>query len=104
VEFEKAGIKVHYDEQETLDYPNKLKELFVQNPEFKTAFENLTKGRQIGYLLFFSAAKQSKTCTTRIEKYKTRIFDGKGMNDCVCGLSKKNPGYDGSHKQLETAG
>ncbi|MFT6967178.1 MAG: CDGSH-type Zn-finger protein, partial [Marivirga sp.] len=36
----------------------------------------------------------------RIEKYAQRIIDGFGINDCVCGLSKKTPNCDGSHKTL----
>ncbi|WP_338140796.1 hypothetical protein [Wenyingzhuangia gilva] len=37
---------------------------------------------------------------SRIEKYKERILNGKGMNDCVCNLSKKMPNCDGSHKYI----
>jgi CDGSH-type Zn-finger protein len=29
-----------------------------------------------------------------------QILDGKGINDCTCGLSKKMPSCDGSHKAL----
>ncbi|WP_277633415.1 CDGSH iron-sulfur domain-containing protein [Avrilella dinanensis] len=28
-------------------------------------------------------------------------MDGYGLTDCVCGLSKRKPNCDGSHKQLE---
>ena len=34
----------------------------------------------------------------RIEKYSGRILKGQGITDCVCGMSKKMPGCDGSHK------
>jgi CDGSH-type Zn-finger protein len=50
--------------------------------------------------MFFTAAKQAATRETRIEKYKEQIISGKGINDCTCGLSKKMPYCDGSHKQL----
>ena len=50
-------------------------------PELATAFKKLTPGRQRGYLLFFSAAKQSKTREARIEKYLQQILDGKGLDD-----------------------
>jgi CDGSH-type Zn-finger protein len=51
--------------------------------------------------MFFTAAKQSATRETRIEKYKKQILDGKGINDCTCGLSQKMPYCDGSHRQLK---
>jgi uncharacterized protein YdeI (YjbR/CyaY-like superfamily) len=47
----------------------------------KKAFYELTPGRQRGYLLYFSSAKQSKTREARIEKYVERILDGKGLED-----------------------
>tara|TARA_B110000116_G_scaffold234315_1_gene218717 strand:+ start:89 stop:280 length:192 start_codon:yes stop_codon:yes gene_type:complete len=46
---------------------------------------NIRKTKK-GYLLFFSKAKQLKTS---IEKYNSPIFDGKGFNNCISGLSKK---------------
>jgi uncharacterized protein YdeI (YjbR/CyaY-like superfamily) len=55
-------------------------------------------GRQRGYCLHFSTAKHSETRIARIERYADRILDGKGLNDCTCGLSKKMPQCDGSHK------
>jgi uncharacterized protein YdeI (YjbR/CyaY-like superfamily) len=50
-------------------------------PELKKAFHSLTPGRQRGYLLYFSAAKQAKTRESRIEKYIQPILDGKGLED-----------------------
>ncbi len=56
---------------------------FVDNmPELKTAFEALTPGRQRGYMLYFSSAKQAKTREARIEKYMQVILNGKGLDDC----------------------
>ncbi|MFN6387262.1 MAG: CDGSH iron-sulfur domain-containing protein [Bacteroidota bacterium] len=37
---------------------------------------------------------------TRIEKYRDRIIAGIGITDCTCGLSKRMPNCDGSHKLL----
>jgi len=50
-------------------------------PDLKTAYYSLTPGRQRGYLLYFSAPKQSKTRESRIEKYLQPILDGKGLDD-----------------------
>jgi uncharacterized protein YdeI (YjbR/CyaY-like superfamily) len=47
----------------------------------KTAFEALTPGRQRGYILYFSAPKQSKTRQSRVEKCRQQILNGKGFND-----------------------
>ncbi|WP_166820396.1 DUF1801 domain-containing protein [Thalassoroseus pseudoceratinae] len=100
IEVEKSGRKVEAIDHAALEFPLELQEQFEKNPELKTAFTALTPGRQRGYVLHFSSAKQSKTRTTRIERYTERILDGKGLNDCTCGLSKKMPGCDGSHKQI----
>jgi uncharacterized protein YdeI (YjbR/CyaY-like superfamily) len=47
----------------------------------KTAFDELTPGRQRGYILHFSDAKQAKTRAARIEKYRRHILNGKGIHD-----------------------
>jgi len=67
----------------------------------KHDFDVLTPGKQRGYILHFTGAKQSKTITARIEKYIPRILEGFGIHDCICGLSKKHPRCDGSHKELK---
>lgn len=100
LEVEKAGIKVDF-KQDQIALPAELLQKFEADPSFQEAFESLTPGRQKGYLLFFEGSKQAKTRDARIEKYKERIFDGKGIRDCVCGLSKRMPNCDGSHKYLD---
>jgi uncharacterized protein YdeI (YjbR/CyaY-like superfamily) len=100
IEIEKAGLKVALTESKDLKYPEELIQKMDELPEFKTAFQALTPGRQRGYNMHFTAAKQSATRIARIEKYLPRILRGKGINDCVCGLSKRMPACDGSHKFL----
>ena len=51
------------------------------DPKLKAAFEALTPGRQRGYLLFFSSAKQAKTREARIDKCAPQILAGKGLDD-----------------------
>ena len=68
-------------EAKAIPLPQELKQIFQEIPSFKKAFEKLTPSRQRGYLLFFTAAKQSATRVTRIEKYKSHILAGKGMHD-----------------------
>lgn len=101
IEIEKAGLKVVKKPIESYTVPIELTERFFGDAPFKNAFYKLTPGRQKGYLLFFSSAKQSQTRVDRIEKYYSRILKGFGQNDCVCGHSKRLPGCDGSHKFLK---
>jgi uncharacterized protein YdeI (YjbR/CyaY-like superfamily) len=61
--------------------PEELQKKFDKIPDLKIAFEALTPGRQRGYILYFSQAKQSKTRESRIEKCMEKIFHGKGLND-----------------------
>ena len=100
IEIEKTGVKPIVDKSAELAFPEELLQILDQDAAFKTAFTALTPGRQRGYNLFFTAAKQSATRISRIEKYRQQIFDGKGINDCTCGLSKKMPACDGSHKAI----
>lgn len=86
---------------EPSDWPAELSAIVAQRPEVGQAFTALSAGRQRGYLLHFQAAKQSQTRTNRILKSLPRILEGKGMQDCVCGLSRKMPQCDGSHQQLK---
>lgn len=100
IEAEKAGLKVEFKNNAEITLPEEVQTKLDESPALKAAFEALTPGRQRAYNLFFSAPKQAQTRETRLEKYRQRILDGKGINDCVCGLSKKMPGCDGSHNQL----
>lgn len=100
IEVEKAGLKLILKKTTEFKITVALQNAFDKNSVFKTAFEALTPGRQSGYKLYFSAPKQSKTRESRIEKYTQQIINGKGLTDCTCGLSKKMPACDGSHKYL----
>jgi uncharacterized protein YdeI (YjbR/CyaY-like superfamily) len=81
VEVEKAGLKVPFKKTAEFKIPEELQIRLDEIPAFKTAFYALTPGRQRGYLLYFSAAKQSKTRESRIEKYMPPILNGKGLDD-----------------------
>ncbi len=81
IELEKSGKKVDLTKNAPLDYPEELIQMFEANPEFEEAFAALTPGRQRGYLIHFSSAKQSKTKTARIKRCMPKIFSGKGWNE-----------------------
>lgn len=100
IEVEKLGLKVTLKKNTEIIFIEELQNKLDENLELKTAFEALTPGRQRAYNMYFSEPKQSKTRESRIEKSIQRIINGKGLNDCVCGLSKKMPSCDGSHKYI----
>ena len=81
IEVEKAGLKVSLKKASEYKIPEEFQNKLEENAALRTAFYALTPGRQRGYLLYFSAAKQSKTRESRIEKYMEQILDGKGLND-----------------------
>jgi uncharacterized protein YdeI (YjbR/CyaY-like superfamily) len=81
VEVERAGVQVPYKKTEEFDMPDEFKVRLDNDATLKTAFESLTGGKQRGYLLYFSSAKQSKTRESRIEKHLDKILMGKGLDD-----------------------
>jgi uncharacterized protein YdeI (YjbR/CyaY-like superfamily) len=101
IEVEKAGLKIEFKKTEDFTMPEEFQTVLDENEPVKVAFEALTPGRQKAYLLHFSSAKQAETRIARIEKNLDRILKGIGINDCTCGLSKRKPNCDGSHKLLK---
>jgi uncharacterized protein YdeI (YjbR/CyaY-like superfamily) len=81
IEVEKAGLKVPLKKTKEFTMPEEFQKKLNKTPVLKTAFYALTPGRQRGYLLYFSVAKQSKTREARIEKYVPQILKGKGLDD-----------------------
>lgn len=81
IEVEKAGLEVKMKKTSEFDMPEELQAKLDKDAEFRTAFEALTPGRQRGYMLYISQAKQSKTRISRIEKSIPNIFEGKGYNE-----------------------
>ena len=81
IQLDKAGLKVELKKTTEFKMPDEFQSALNEMLELKTAFEALTPGRQRGYLLYFSSAKQSKTRNERVEKYIPKILDGKGLDD-----------------------
>jgi uncharacterized protein YdeI (YjbR/CyaY-like superfamily) len=81
VKAEVAGLKVTLKKTKEFKMPEEFQNRLKKNAALKTAFYELTPGRQRGYLLYFSSAKQAKTRESRIEKYVEQILDGKGLED-----------------------
>jgi uncharacterized protein YdeI (YjbR/CyaY-like superfamily) len=81
VEVEKAGLEVSYKMTSEFKMPEEFEKRLKETAALKKAFEALTPGRQRGYLLYFSGAKQAKTREARVEKCVPQILDGKGLDD-----------------------
>jgi uncharacterized protein YdeI (YjbR/CyaY-like superfamily) len=80
IEVEKAGLEVSFKKMPE-PIPEELQNKFDEMPALKAAFDALTPGRQRAYILYFSAAKQSKTRASRVEKCMQQILNRKGLND-----------------------
>jgi len=81
IEADKAGLEVSYKKTSEFVIPEEFQNRLDESPALKTAFDALTPGRQRGYLLYFSAAKQPTTREARVEKCLQQILNGKGLND-----------------------
>ncbi|TGM12439.1 hypothetical protein EHQ81_15370 [Leptospira selangorensis] len=81
IEVEKSGQKVNFKKTKEFEMPEEFLSKLEESPNLKSAFDSLTPGRQRGYLLHFSSAKQSKTREARIQKYIPHILKGKGLDD-----------------------
>ena len=81
IEIEKAGLKVALKKTNEFAIAEEFQHKLDGMPELKIAFDSLTPGRQRAYMLYFSAAKQPKTRSERVEKQIPQILAGKGLND-----------------------
>ena len=81
IQAEKDGLEVEFTEKNNLDYPDELLDALDDDPELTEAFKELTPGRQRGWVLHFSDAKQSETRARRIDKARSKIIARKGWNE-----------------------
>jgi uncharacterized protein YdeI (YjbR/CyaY-like superfamily) len=89
IQIEEEGREVPKT-KEPEPYPEELLERMNDDPNFKNAFESLTPGRQRGYLIYFTQAKQAKTRFARIDKCTPMILKGVGLHDKYQSGKKKN--------------
>jgi uncharacterized protein YdeI (YjbR/CyaY-like superfamily) len=81
IDVEKYGLKLKLRKTSDLKFPEELQTMLDEFPDFKTAFERLTPGRQRAYIFHISGAKQSKTRESRVQKCMPQILEGKGLLD-----------------------
>lgn len=75
--YAEAGIKPPKEEYEII-LPDELVDAMDADPELAEAFHKLTPGRQKSYVINLNSAKKPETRVARIEKFRTKIIDGKG--------------------------
>ena len=81
IAIERAGLKVALKKPTEFAMAEEFQTRLEDSPALNKAFHALTPGRQRGYLLYFSSAKQSKTRVARVDKYVPQILKGKGLED-----------------------
>ena len=81
IAIEESGARLEMKKTTEFKMPDEFKAALAKKPALKKAFEALTPGRQRGYLLHFSSAKQAKTREDRIAKATPKIMKGKGLLD-----------------------
>jgi uncharacterized protein YdeI (YjbR/CyaY-like superfamily) len=80
IEAEELGLKAVV-KRKSEPVPEEFRKKLAANRALRTAFVALTPGRQRGYLIYFSAAKQSGTRESRIKKCIPLILRGLGLRD-----------------------
>ncbi|MDR3371222.1 DUF1801 domain-containing protein [Rhodoferax sp.] len=78
---ESSGAKVEMKSIAQFDVPDEFQTRLEEDPKLAEAFHALTPGRQKGYLLHFSGAKQSVTRAARVSQHVPRILKGLGLDD-----------------------
>lgn len=81
IEVDRAGLKVTLKKPTEFKVAEEFQAKLDKSKTLKAAFEKLTPGRQRGYLLYFSSAKQAKTREERVKKFIPQILKGKGLED-----------------------
>ena len=80
ISLEQRGAKVpKSDKQEQM--PEALLKRLAEDHALNSAWNELTPGRQRGFILHITGAKQEQTQQNRIEKCIPKIFAGKGINE-----------------------
>ena len=81
IDLEKSGTKIEFKRVSELIVPEELQTRLDREPALNKAFAGLTPGRQKGYIYQISAAKQSATRASRVDKFIPGILAGKGLHD-----------------------
>jgi uncharacterized protein YdeI (YjbR/CyaY-like superfamily) len=80
IDYAERGVKPPKVERE-VEMPDELVEALDADPELAEAFYALTPGRQRSYAFNLNQAKKPETRFARIEKFRDKIFAGKGAQE-----------------------
>lgn len=81
IENQKLGKGVKVERKKDVVLPELLVNEFINNIEFKSAFEKLTPGKQREYAGYIAEAKRVTTQQNRLKKITPMIHEGKGLHD-----------------------
>lgn len=81
IEIEKKGLKIKPEKFAPVAVPELLAEALEADVQLKSAFCNLSPGRQKEYILFLNEARQESTRRNRLDKIIPVILQGVGLND-----------------------
>lgn len=99
LQIERADLQIELSADEP-DYVEELSLHLAANDAFRATFAALTPGRRRMYWIHFAQPKKAETRVERILRATPRVLAGEGLNDCICGMTKRKLGCDGSHKHL----
>jgi len=80
IEVEKAGLAIK-QEKKPFIIPERLQAELNASPALATAFAKFTPYKQKEFAEQIETAKQEKTIFARLEKIKSLILEGRGLND-----------------------
>jgi uncharacterized protein YdeI (YjbR/CyaY-like superfamily) len=81
IENQKLSKGVKVERKKDVFLPELLLNEFINNTEFKSAFEKLTPGKQREYAGYIAEAKRVTTQQNRLKKITPMIHEGKGLHD-----------------------
>lgn len=81
IQNERDGRRVPFKKIEEHVIPAELQSVLDARPDVRAAFTALTPGRQRGYMMHISGAKQHTTRCARVVACIPTILAGKGLND-----------------------
>lgn len=81
IEIEKKGLKIKPEKFTPVLPPQLLSDALNKEANLKTAFENLSPGKQKEYIMYLTEPKQDPKKSVRLEKIKPMILKGIGLND-----------------------
>lgn len=81
IAIEDKGLKIKPEKFTPIATPALLEVLLNKDKVLRTAFEQLTPGKQKEYIIYLNEAKQETTKTTRLNKIIPMIIQGIGLND-----------------------